>query len=171
MILFYIWHLKKKEEKLSALNNLIETQNLSSIKTGVCVSCLYEYLISIRERLNEEEEKHMDCIKALKDLLLVFSLNKDIDKIEKIYDTGVDEAENEELEKKLESLRDSRKELEKEVKNKKDEFEKLKEEERDILFKLNENERKKEEQKEYKEKLIKKKQYLEKYYEKVIKEK
>ena len=160
-----------KEEKLSALNNLIETQDLSSIKTGVCVSCLYEYLISIRERLNEEEEKHMDCIKALKDSILDFSRKKDIDTIENIYNTGVDEVEEKELEQKLGSLVGNREELEKKIKKQKEEFEKLKGEEKNILLKLNENERKKEEQNKYKEKLIKKKQYLQKYYEKIIEKK
>ena len=160
-----------KEEKLSALNYLIESQNLDSITTGVCVSCLYEYLISVRERLNEEEEKHRDCINALKDSLFVFSQNKEIDKIAKNFDTGVDEAEEKELEEKVDTLIKRRKSLEKKIKEQKKIFGKLKEEENNIYFKLNENERKNEEETKHKEKLIMKKQYLQKYYEKVIKEK
>ena len=137
---------------------------MNEIKTGVCVSCLYEYLISIKERLNEEEEKHMDCIKALKDLLLDFSQQKDIEKI------GVVKSEEKELKEKSVSLFEKRKKLEENLEDKKDVYKKLKDEENDILFKLNENERIKEEQKKYKEKLILKKQYLQKYYEKVIEE-
>ena len=143
---------------------------MNEIKTGVCVSCLYEYLISIKERLNEEEEKHMDCIKALKDLLLDSSRPKDIKKIEDIVDSGVVKSEEKELKEKSVSLFKKRKELEENLEDKKDVYKKLKAEENDILFKLNENERIKEEQKKYKEKLILKKQYLQKYYEKVIKE-
>ena len=157
-----------KEEKLSALNNLIETQNLDEIKTGVCVSCLYEYLISTKERLNEEEEKHEDCMKALNDLLLDLSHQKEI---KNIVESSLKEDEIKELDEKYKSQCKKRKELEKKIKEQKNEYKKLKEEESDILFKLNENERKKEEKRKYKEKLIMKKEYLQKYYEKIINEK
>ena len=106
----------------------------------------------------------MDCIKALKDLLLDFSQQKDIEKI------GVVKSEEKELKEKSVSLFEKRKKLEENLEDKKGVYKKLKDEENDILFKLNENERIKEEQKKYKEKLILKKQYLQKYYEKVIEE-
>ena len=159
-----------KEETISSLNNIIETQNLPDIKTGVCVSCLYEYLISIKERLNEEEEKHMDCIKALKDLLLDLSYQKEI---KNIIESSLVENEIKEIkeqDKKYRTLNTKRKALEEKIKEQKNEYKKLKEEESDILFKLNENERIQEEKIKYKEKLIMKKQYLQKYYEKIIKQ-
>ena len=59
----------------------------------------------------------------------------------------------------------------KKLKEKKEEYNKLKEKESEILIKLNENERINEEKRKYKEKLILKKQYLQKMYEKIIKEK
>ena len=71
----------------------------------------------------------------------------------------------------MDTLIKRRKSLEKKIKEQKKIFGKLKEEENNIFFKLNENERKNAEETKYKEKLIMKKQYLQKYYEKVIKEK
>ena len=157
-----------KEELLSALNNLIETQNLNGIKTGVCVSCLYEYLKSIKKRLNEEEEKHENCIKALKDLLLDLSNQKEI---KNVVENPLKEEEILEQDEKYRALYKRRKSLEKKIKEQKIKYKKLKEEESDILFKLNKNERQKEEKRKYKEKLIMKKQYLQKYYDKIIKQK
>ena len=154
-----------KEETISSLNNIIETQNLPDIKTGVCVSCLYEYLNSIKDRLKNEEEKHEDCIKALKDLLLDLSYQKEI---KNIIESSLVENEIKEIkeqDKKYRTLNTKRK-----AKEQKNEYKKLKEEESDILFKLNENERIQEEKIKYKEKLIMKKQYLQKYYEKIIKQ-
>ena len=155
----------KKEETISALNNLIETQNLSEIKTGVCVSCLYEYLNSIKDKLNEEEQKHEDCIKALKDLLLDLSHRKDINKI---IDSRSNGDEITEMKNKYISLKNKRKDWEKKLKEKKEEYNKLKEKESEILIKLNENERINEEKRKYKEKLILKKQYLKKMSEEEI---
>ena len=159
-----------KEETISSLNNIIETQNLPDIKTGVCVSCLYEYLNSIKDRLKNEEEKHEDCIKVLKDLLLDLSYQKEI---KNIIESSLVENEIKEIkeqDKKYRTLNTKRKALEEKIKEQKNEYKKLKEEESDILFKLNENERIQEEKIKYKEKLIMKKQYLQKYYEKIIKQ-
>ena len=159
-----------KEETISSLNNIIETQNLPDIKTGVCVSCLYEYLNSIKDRLKNEEEKHEDCIKALKDLLLDLSYQKEI---KNIIESSLVENEIKEIkeqDKKYRTLNTKRKALEEKIKEQKNEYKKLKEEESDILFKLNKNERIQEEKIKYKEKLIMKKQYLQKYYEKIIKQ-
>ena len=139
-------------------------------KTGVCVSCLYEYLNSIKDRLKNEEEKHEDCIKALKDLLLDLSYQKEI---KNIIESSLVENEIKEIkeqDKKYRTLNTKRKALEEKIKEQKNEYKKLKEEESDILFKLNENERIQEEKIKYKEKLIMKKQYLQKYYEKIIKQ-
>ncbi len=130
-----------KEETISSLNNIIETQNLPDIKTGVCVSCLYEYLNSIKDRLKNEEEKHEDCIKALKDLLLDLSYQKEI---KNIIESSLVENEIKEIkeqDKKYRTLNTKRKALEEKIKEQKNEYKKLKEEESDILFKLNENER------------------------------
>ena len=159
-----------KEETISSLNNIIETQNLPDIKTGVCVSCLYEYLNSIKDRLKNEEEKHEDCIKVLKDLLLDLSYQKEI---KNIIESSLVENEIKEIkeqDKKYRTLNTKRKALEEKIKEQKNEYKKLKEEESDILFKLNENERIQEEKIKYKEKLIMKKQYLLKYNEKIIKQ-
>ena len=152
-----------KEETISSLNNIIETQNLPDIKTGICVSCLYEYLNSIKDRLKNEEEKHEDCIKALKDLLLDLSYQKEI---KNIIESSLVENEIKEIkeqDKKYRTLYTKRKVFEEKIKEQKNEYKKLKEEESDILFKLNENERIQEEKIKYKEKLIMKKQYLQKY--------
>jgi len=159
-----------KEETISSLNNIIETQNLPDIKTGVCVSCLYEYLNSIKDRLKNEEKKHEDCIKALKDLLLDLSYQKEI---KNIIESSLVENEIKEIkeqDKKYRTLYTKRKVFEEKIKEQKNGYKKLKEEESDILFKLNENERIQEEKIKYKEKLIMKKQYLQKYYEKIIKQ-
>ena len=76
-----------------------------------------------------------------------------------------------EQDEKYRTLYKRRKSLEKKIKEQKIKYKKLKEEESDILFKLNKNERQKEEKRKYKEKLIMKKQYLQKYYDKIIKQK
>ena len=161
-----------KEETISSLNNIIETQNLPDIKTGVCVSCLYEYLNSIKDRLKNEEEKHEDCIKALKDLLLDLSYQKEIKNIieSSLVENEIKEIKEQDKKYRTLNLNTKRKALEEKIKEQKNEYKKLKEEESDILFKLNKNERIQEEKIKYKEKLIIKKQYLQKYYEKIIKQ-
>ena len=75
-----------------------------------------------------------------------------------------------EQDKKYRTLYTKRKVFEEKIKEQKNGYKKLKEEESDILFKLDENERIQEEKIKYIEKLIMKKQYLQKYYEKIIKQ-
>ena len=157
----------KREEKISEIKNKIETQNLEDIKTGVCISCLHESLSLIKTNLNEEEQKHDDCLKALKDLLLDISNQKDINKI---IDNLLNEKEIKELKEKHEQLYKKRRELENKIKENKDELNMLKDEEGKIIIKINENERKKEDLLKYKEKLNMKKEYLQKIYEQIIQE-
>jgi hypothetical protein len=91
--------------------------------------------------------------------------------IKNVVENPLKEEEILEEDEKYRALYKRRKSLEKKIKEQKIKYKKLKEEESDILFKLNENERQKEEKRKYKEKLIMKKQYLQKYYDKIIKQK
>ena len=107
---------------------------------------------------------------GLKDLLLDLSYQKEI---KNIIESSLVENEIKEIkeqDKKYRTLNTKRRALEEKIKEQKNEYKKLKEEESDILFKLNENERIQEEKIKYKEKFIMKKQYLQKYYEKIIKQ-
>ena len=151
-----------RDEKTSEIKNIIETQNLEDIHSNICINCLHECIKEMKEKLNEEEKKHEDCLISLEDLLLDISNKKEINKI---IDNLLNDKEIKDLRKQFEQLCEKSEELENIIKNDKDDLRNLKDEEQKLYIKLNENNRKKKDKEIYLKTLKKKKEFLEKLFE------
>ena len=156
-----------EEDRKSEILSIIEHPQSAKISTGICINCSLEYLSLIKEKLNEEEEKHENCVNSMKDLLLDISNKKEV---YNILDSNLNKSDIGHLEKETKDLYKERIDLENKIKEKKSKLRQLIDEEHKILSVINNNKKKEEENKEIKEKLIMKRDYLKKLYQQMIKE-
>ena len=155
-----------KEEIIAELNDLIDKHNYEKIHSCVCANCLHEYIILMKQKIEEEKIKHNNSMIALKDLLLDISN----DDITDISHSVINDKEKNTLKNKYNNLKKERIELEKTLNNNKKELIKLKNDEENLCIKLNKNMKEKEENKEIIKKLKIKLNYLKKEYDDLIKE-
>ena len=157
----------EKDERLNELNELIKKQNFDNIHSCICATCFNEYLPLMKEKIEEEKNKHNKSIISLKDLLLDLSNQESIDEIIK---TVLNDNEIRELQAKYQNLKRERIQLEHKLINNKKELKNLKNEEEETCIKLNKNLKEREENKEICEKLKLKLIKLQKEYEELVKD-
>ena len=153
------------EERIAEINKLIEKKIFENIHLGICVNCLHEYIVLMKQKTNEEKTTHNNYMISLKDLILDIS---DQDSFEKAYNEGVNEKEIKELEYKYMILKNERIELENRINENKKDLKNLRKEEENICININKNIREKEENKEVADKLKKKLEYLKREYDDLI---
>ena len=154
-----------QDEIKSEILSLIENPKLANITTGICVNCALEYLKQIKDKLNKEQQKHEDCINSMKDLLLDISNKKEV---YNILDSNLNKSDIKKLDKDVYNLTKERIELENKIKEKKSKLRELIDEEHKIFCNINKSKKEEEENKEIKDKLIKKRDYLMKIYQQLI---
>ena len=159
--------LLKKEEKISELNSLINNHNYQKIHSCICVNCLHEYILLMKQKTEEAKTRHNNCMISLKDLLLDISNQENIDKI---MHSILNEKEIKSLYKKYSELKTERIDLEEKINKDKKELVELKNKEQDLCVQLNKKKRESEENKEIMDGLNKKLRHLKKQYEELIKE-
>ena len=156
-----------KDERLNELNELIKKQNFDNIHSCICVTCFNEYLPLMKEKIEEEKNKHNKGIISLKDLLLDLSNQENIDEI---INSVLNQDEIKGLQAQYQNLKKERIQLEHKLINNKNEIKNLKNEEENICIKLNKNIKEREENKEIYEKLKSKLKKLEKEYKELVKD-
>ena len=155
------------DEIKSEINYLIDNKNFENIHSCVCVNCLHEYYNIMKQKIEEEKEKHDNCVISLKNLLMDLSNQNDISQI---MGSVLNDIEIEDLNSKYKLFKKERIELEDKMNENEKELINLRKEEENICINLNRKEKEREENKEIKDKLKLKLEYLQKQYDEINKE-
>ena len=155
------------DEIKSEINYLIDNKNFENIHSCVCVNCLHEYYNIMKQKIEEEKEKHDNCVISLKNLLMDLSNQNDISQI---MGSVLNDIEIEDLNSKYKLFKKERIELEDKMNENEKELINLRKEEENICINLNRKEKEREENKKIKEKLKLKLEYLQKQYDEINKE-
>ena len=155
------------DEIKAEITYLIDNKNVENIHSCVCVNCLHEYFNIMKQKIEEEKAKHDNCVISLKDLLKDLSDQNDISQI---MGSVLNDIEIEDLNSKYKLFKKERIELEDKLNENKKELINLRKEEERICINLNKKEKEKEENKEIKDKLKSKLEYLQRQYDEINKE-